>query len=70
VQAAIDYVSSLPVDEKGMRGAVLLEKGAFRIEGALKIAASGVVLRGQGAGEEGTVLVAAGRDRRGGSGGR
>ncbi|HEY7089706.1 MAG TPA: DUF6298 domain-containing protein [Tepidisphaeraceae bacterium] len=61
IQAAIDYVSSLPADQ---RGAILLGKGRFEINGGLKIAASGVVLRGSGARDGGTVLVAAGHDRR------
>jgi hypothetical protein len=64
IQAAIDYVASLAPDEHGVRGAVLLQSGKFEINGGLKIAASGVVLRGSGAGEGGTVLFAAGHDRR------
>src|SRR5581483_1440421 len=64
IQAAIDYVASLPADAHGFRGAVLLEKGRYDIAGGLKIAASGVVLRGQGMGPEGTVLFASGQDRR------
>lgn len=64
IQAAIDYVASLEADENGIRGAVLLLKGRYEIYGGLKMSASGVVLRGQGAGEGGTVLIAAGTDRR------
>ena len=64
IQAAIDYASELPVDEDGRRGAVLLERGEFRIAGQLRIQASGVILRGSGAGEHGTTLRATGRDRR------
>jgi len=64
IQAAIDYISQLPTDEEGWRGAVLLSQGEFNISGQLKIQASGVVLRGHGAGENGTTLRATGRDRR------
>ena len=64
IQAAIDYVASLTADENGIRGAVLLLKGRYEVYGGLKISASGIVLRGQGAGEDGTVLIAAGSDRR------
>lgn len=64
IQAAIDYVSQLPTDDEGWRGAVLLSQGEFNISGQLKIQASGVVLRGHGAGEHGTTLRATGRDRR------
>jgi hypothetical protein len=64
IQAALDQVSKLPLDRAGFRGAVLLKRGRYRIEGALGITASGVVLRGEGQGEEGTVLVAAGTKER------
>ncbi|MBL7185568.1 MAG: hypothetical protein ISS70_04530 [Phycisphaerae bacterium] len=60
----IDYVASLPADMSGMRGAVLLLKGRYEVLGSLKMFAPGVVLRGQGMGEDGTVLIAAGQDRR------
>jgi PelA/Pel-15E family pectate lyase len=63
IQRAIDYVSSLPADAAGFRGAVVLQKGIYRIEGSLRITASGVVLRGSGYGEDGTVLIGAGKDR-------
>jgi Family of unknown function (DUF6298) len=64
IQAAIDFVSGLKPDARGLRGAVQLEAGRYEIAGQLKIKASGVVLRGVGAGFEGTVLVASGTDRR------
>ncbi|MBE7538674.1 MAG: pectate lyase [Opitutaceae bacterium] len=64
IQAAIDYVSALPLDKRGVRGAVQLERGRYEIEGQIQVSASGVVLRGAGAGEHGTTLVATGRGRR------
>ena len=64
IQAAIDYVTSLPLDASGFRGAVLLRRGRFEIEGQLRIRASGVVLRGSGFGEQGTTVVATGANRR------
>lgn len=64
LQAAIDYLSSLPVDADGIRGSVLLLKGRYEVQGGLYISTSGVVLRGQGMGPNDTVLLAAGRDRR------
>lgn len=64
VQAALDYVGSLPADARGIRGAVLLEKGTYEIDGQLLIRHSGVILRGSGMGPDGTILRAAGRDRR------
>src|SRR6478736_1433562 len=44
IQSAIDYVASLPADENGFRGAVLLQNGTFRVKGQIKIKASGIVL--------------------------
>ena len=64
IQAAIDEVSKLPADANGFRGAVLLERGAYDVSGNLRIAASGVVLRGSGSGENGTVLRVTGAPHR------
>jgi hypothetical protein len=64
IQAALDKVTSLPVDANDFRGAVLLGPGEFQVEGQLVINASGVVLRGAGATADGTTLIATGRDRR------
>jgi hypothetical protein len=55
IQAAIDEVAGRPLVE-GVRGAVLLEPGRFRSASTLNITASGVVLRGSGAGEGGTTI--------------
>jgi hypothetical protein len=63
IQAAINYVASLPADKDGLRGAVLLEKGTYEVSGQIKIQVSGVVLRGSGMGEGGTILVGTGIDR-------
>jgi len=64
IQAAIDMVSSMPPDASGFRGAVLLEAGRYVIDSDVRIVASGVVLRGSGSGEDGSVIVAAGTSRR------
>jgi Family of unknown function (DUF6298) len=64
IQAALDYVASLPVARDGLRGAVLLARGRYEIAGQLRLTAGGVVLRGQGDGPDGTVLVASGDGRR------
>ena len=63
IQDAIDYVSSLTPDENGFRGAVLLKAGTYEVDAgltangdALKINTSGVVLRGEGQGSDGTIL--------------
>lgn len=63
IQAAIDYVSKLPVDKHGLRGAVLLQAGEYTLSGSLKLHTSGVVLRGSGFTGNGTTLVGEGTTR-------
>ncbi|MCD8186230.1 MAG: DUF6298 domain-containing protein, partial [Rikenellaceae bacterium] len=63
IQSAIDYVSSLPSDASGFRGAVLLDHGTFEVAGQLWIRTGGVVLRGMGFGPGGTTLYATGNAR-------
>ncbi len=62
IQAALDRVASLPLAGRWVSGAVLLERGTFRVAGRLKVKTSGVVLRGSGSGL--TTVVATGRGRR------
>jgi hypothetical protein len=65
IQQALDFVGALPPDKvTGLRGAVLLEPGTFRISGSLLLRHSGVVLRGSGDTPNGTLLLATGDDRR------
>ncbi len=61
IQRAIDYVSSLKADTNGLRGAVLLRKGTYRLDKPLYIRTSGVVLRG--ADKTGVVLEKHGYER-------
>ncbi|MFC2138822.1 DUF6298 domain-containing protein, partial [Bacteroidota bacterium] len=63
IQSAIDYVASLPLDKNGFRGAILLDKGTYNLSGRLVIRNSGIVFRGSGMNEEGTILNAVGFDR-------
>jgi hypothetical protein len=63
LQAAIDRLSSRGPDAQGFRGALLLRAGYYRIATPLRIQTSGVVLRGEGMGDTGTVLVATGTGR-------
>ncbi|MFN6981049.1 MAG: hypothetical protein ACK4NU_03895 [Brevundimonas sp.] len=62
IQAAIDRVSAGPADRRGHRGVVQLTAGTYEVEGQVRIAADGVVLRG--AADGGTTVVATGVDRR------
>ncbi len=56
IQAAINLVESLEPDQNGFRGVVLIKAGHYSLENTLTIKASGVVLRGEGQGLNGTVL--------------
>jgi len=57
IQQALDELAALPLVD-GFRGALLLRRGRYPVEGTLRITAAGMVLRGEGDGEDGTVLVA------------
>lgn len=57
IQAAIDSVSSLTPDGSGFRGAVLLKLGKYELEKPINIKTSGVVLRGEGNSDIGTILI-------------
>lgn len=63
IQYAIDYVSKLPKDTNGFRGAIQLSKGTYNVSGTLKIHTSGVVLRGAGLQDDGTVILGTGKSR-------
>ncbi len=63
IQEAINFVSNLNPDENGIRGAVLLKAGTYQVferltnqKDALLIEASGVILRGEGQGADGTII--------------
>ena len=51
IQAAINYVSNLPIQANGYRGAVLMQAGTYDIRKPVRITKSGVVLRGEGIGK-------------------
>ncbi|HVU32723.1 MAG TPA: hypothetical protein VHE61_04765 [Opitutaceae bacterium] len=64
LQQAVDRLGALPLGADGFRGALLLEKGTYRISGSIKVGASGIVIRGQGSGPNDTVLLATGTAKR------
>lgn len=61
IQRTLNEIASMPLDTHGFRGALLLKKGTYPIAGTVRIAASGVVLRGEG---EETILLATGKEQR------
>lgn len=64
LQAAVDQVAVMPLQENGFRGAIELEPGFFMVDGQLKIRASGIVIRGCDRPDERTYLLANGSSRR------
>lgn len=56
IQAAINQVEALEPDQNGFRGVVLIKAGHYSLKNILAIRKSGVVLRGEGQGLNGTVL--------------
>jgi hypothetical protein len=57
LQKLIDSLSALTPDASGFRGAILLKMGQYNLEKPLYIKASGIVLRGEGMTDIGTILV-------------
>lgn len=60
IQAAIAEVSAMPM-VNGIRGAVLLKPGIFHCAKPITLAQGGVVLRGSGSGEGGTLVELTGK---------
>ena len=56
IQSAIDFVSGLPLDANGFRGAVFLNAGTYNVNSPIFIRTSGVVLRGAGQGTNGAII--------------
>ena len=63
IQKAIDDLSKLPL-VNGFRGCILLETGDFFVDNTLYIRSSGIVIRGSGQGENGTIIHATNKAER------
>jgi hypothetical protein len=61
IQTAINQLSEAPINKNGFRGCIFIRAGTFKIKGTIKIAASGIVLRGQG---DATKIIAVGKGQR------
>lgn len=64
LQAAVDELSSGDIDTEGMRGAILLQAGDYYVSGTITIRHGGVVIRGEGQFDNGTVIHATGKTQR------
>jgi hypothetical protein len=60
IQDALDKLGLFPSDQDGLRGALILKRGVYRVGGALTISHSGIVLRGEGHDPDGTIIIATG----------
>lgn len=58
IQNAIAQVQAMSGNSEGIRGVVLLKAGLYEVSNTIKITKSGVILRGEGQGEDGTILKA------------
>lgn len=58
IQQAINLLSERPIDTNGFRGCLLLKKGIYHLSDQITISASGIIIRGEGCDENGTVLIA------------
>ena len=60
IQAALDKLGILRRRHPGKLGALLLKRGVYRVEGSIKMSHSGIILRGEGDGPDGTIVIATG----------
>jgi alpha-galactosidase len=56
IQSAIDQIARLQPDRDGIRGTVLLKRGDYRVGREINVSTSGIVIRGEGDGTDGTIL--------------
>lgn len=56
IQAAINEIAALPLSSAGFRGTLLLTAGTYRVSSRVNINSSGIVIRGEGQGTDGTVV--------------
>ncbi|MHC4755369.1 MAG: hypothetical protein ACYTBP_09510 [Planctomycetota bacterium] len=60
IQNALNEMALLPLNPNGICGALLLRKGVYKVKETLTISHSGIVLRGDGNGPDGTIIIATG----------
>jgi hypothetical protein len=52
IQDALEQIGLMPADSNGIRGALLLKAGVYEVPGTIKLRFDGVVLRGEGDGDD------------------
>lgn len=56
IQDAVNRLAAMPLQSNGFRGTLLLKKGTYPVNGSIKITKSGIVIRGEGTGTDGTII--------------
>lgn len=56
IQAAINNVGNMTPNSEGIRGVIMLKAGLYNVSNTLTINKSGVILRGEGQGANGTII--------------
>ncbi len=56
IQNAVNRIAQLTPDADGFRGALLLKRGIYNVDGTIYINHSGIVIRGESSAEDGTVV--------------
>jgi autotransporter-associated beta strand protein len=56
IQAAINEIAAMPLSAAGFRGTLLLKAGSYRVSSRVNINTSGIIIRGEGQGTDGTVV--------------
>lgn len=56
IQNAIDKIAKLKPGSNGFRGALLLKKGIYNVNGTINIHSTGIVIKGEGSDENGTIV--------------
>lgn len=64
IQQAIDQLATQPLNEQGYRGVILLRKGHYQVSQQLRVTASGIIIRGEGQGDDGTIVTATSGEHR------
>ena len=57
IQQAINRIAERTPDQNGFRGTLLLKKGTYNVNGTIFIRQSGIVIRGEGANTDGSVII-------------
>ena len=58
IERAINSIAKMPLNLNGFRGALLLKKGTYFVSKTITLVDSGIVIRGEGSSDLGTIIIA------------